>query len=31
VLRACMVVAFEDTYVPVPKPAVVQRIAAIKA
>jgi hypothetical protein len=28
---ACMIVAFEDTVVASPKPAVVQRIAAIKA
>ncbi|MFY7782314.1 MAG: class I SAM-dependent methyltransferase [Tagaea sp.] len=31
VLSTCMVVAFEDTVVAVPKQAVVQRIAAIKA
>jgi SAM-dependent methyltransferase len=31
VLNACMIVAFEDTVVASPKPAVVQRIAAIKA
>jgi SAM-dependent methyltransferase len=31
VLNACMIVAFEDTFVPAPKPAIVQRIAAIKA
>lgn len=31
VLNACMVVAFEDNYVHTPKPAIVQRIVAIKA
>jgi SAM-dependent methyltransferase len=31
VLNVCMIVAYEDTYVDTPKPAIVQRIAAIKA
>lgn len=30
-MGACMIVAFEDTYVPEPKPGIVQRVAAIKA